>query len=68
MLNIYEGYMLKCRMLMCVFKGETFMHVAMQNLIHGYHTYITAGQQKILINTMLYVRPLSEICNNIWSN
>jgi len=44
------------------------MHVAMQNLQHGYHTQITAGQQKILINTMLYVQPLSEICNDIWSN
>ena len=42
----------------CAPKAETFMHVTMQNLQHGYHTQITAGQQKTLINTMLYVRPL----------
>ena len=52
----------------CAPKAETFMHVTMQNLQHGYHTQITAGQQKTLINTMLYVRPLGEICNDIWSN
>jgi len=39
-------------------KAETFMHVAIQNLQHGCHTQITAGQHTILIK---YVRPLSEV-------